>query len=235
MVRNNYRLIFKYIAGRWGNLTDGEDLLQEGAIALQIAILRFNPDLGYKLSTYLHGWLLQRVGEAVTMRGTPMGIRRGKLQAYLTAMRLGEHFKHEDDIARAISVGSLDVPVSTDSSNAPTHLDLLPSRMDSIEEVLQVESDQAYLRHMVDTILTDRERHIVRLYYGFETGESMSLEQIRRHEPDPISKQRLQQILSRAIGKLRDRASVSGQFKSRFEGRKLDKPPKVSLRGSAGV
>jgi DNA-directed RNA polymerase sigma subunit (sigma70/sigma32) len=68
-VEKNLRLVVKIARKHQGQGLPLEDLLREGNIGLIEAVERFDPDRGYKFSTYVMWWIRQAVGRAVANKG----------------------------------------------------------------------------------------------------------------------------------------------------------------------
>jgi RNA polymerase primary sigma factor len=59
------RLVFTIARNRQTKSISYEDLVQEGAIGLMHAVSRFDPDMGYRFSTYAIHWIRQTIMRAV--------------------------------------------------------------------------------------------------------------------------------------------------------------------------
>lgn len=65
MLKHNLKLVV-HIARRYNNRgVDLEDLVQEGSVGLMRAVEKFNPDLGFKFSTYAGWWIKQSIIRAI--------------------------------------------------------------------------------------------------------------------------------------------------------------------------
>ncbi len=65
LVESNMRLVINIAKGFRQTSIPLEDLIQDGAIGLMMAIDRFRPELGYRFSTYSTHWIRQSIGRAV--------------------------------------------------------------------------------------------------------------------------------------------------------------------------
>lgn len=61
MFQANMRLVY-FVVGKFKNYDEHDDLVQEGFIGLMKAIDKFNPEMGYKFSTYAFWWIRQSIG-----------------------------------------------------------------------------------------------------------------------------------------------------------------------------
>jgi RNA polymerase sigma-32 factor len=203
------------------------DLVSEGNVGLMRAVKKFEPDRGFRLSTYamwwiraaiteyvLRSWSMVKIGTAAAQKKLFFGLR--KIKDKLKIVDTGELSpKQTARIAAAMDVPKADVTVMNrrltagDASlNAPLtgedvteHLDLLMDDRADQETLLQ-DSQMGQLRSRMlttaMTILKDRERHII-------------TERRLREEPSTledlanvygISRERVRQIEVRAFEKL---------------------------------
>ena len=87
----NLRLVIA-IAKHYSRATlhtlDLNDLIQEGNIGLYKAILRFDPERGYKLSTYSTWWIRQAVTRSIKKYDRPIRVSEGVLKQTAVAVRM---------------------------------------------------------------------------------------------------------------------------------------------------
>ncbi|MFC1666250.1 RNA polymerase sigma factor RpoD/SigA [Candidatus Omnitrophota bacterium] len=221
MIQSNLRLVIN-IAKRYAKLgVPMMDLIEEGNLGLIKAVKKYNPDKGYRFSTYAAWWIKQYITRAIANQGKTIRIpvymteiinrwkriteqltqkygRRPKTKEVAKKMRLPMRKVREiSEVATKIS--SLDAPIGDDGTGQ--FMDLIEdessaSPMDNISEVLRRERVDMLLERM-----NEREKKILNLRFGLTDGITHTLGETAKHFG--ITRERVRQIESAALGKLR--------------------------------
>lgn len=221
LIKSNLRFVVS-VAKQYQNqgLSLG-DLINEGNVGLMKAARRFDETRGFKFISYAVWWIRQSILQALAEQSR---IVRLPLNRVGTLNRIGkeygrleQEFEREpspEELANALEMDveelsdvmlmngkpmSMDAPFNQNDENS-LHDVLVNDELPSPDEKLMTESLKAEIKSALD-VLNEREKEVLKLYFGIDTEQALTLEEIG--EKFNLTRERVRQIKEKAIRKLR--------------------------------
>ena len=204
-----------------------QDLIQEGSMGLIKAAERFDPERGFRLSTYATWWIRQAITRSIADHSRTIrlpvhmhdAINQQRRARHELQARLGRQASDEE-VAAHLGL-SLDKVQFADRTSSVTTVSMEASigskkKSDAAGTTLQQlvsdkkpqpshHTERAMMRddlnRILDKALTKRESDVLRLRFGLEDGKTRTLAEIG--ESMSVTRERIRQIETRALEKMR--------------------------------
>lgn len=197
------------------------DLVEEGNIGLMIATDKFNPDYGYRFSTYATWWIKQSITRAIVNQGSTIRVPVHVLDTVRKYYKVRAEFMQKtgkeptfEEAAEKMEINSekldtlLNLLDRVRSSDNPLSREIYENFLNRLEDKKAKTPDEFVSIHMrnrrlqnIIRTLTEREQDVLNMRFGFKDGKFHTLSETG--DDIGVSRERIRQIEKKALKKLR--------------------------------
>lgn len=228
LVTANLRFVVSVAKQYQNSYLSLNDLINDGNVGLVKAAQRFDETKGFKFISYAVWWIRQSIIQSISEQSRLVRLPLNKVGALTRINKafadLEQKYEREpthEELSEVMEMNADQIGMTLKA--APPHVSVdapfaegeTNSFLDIMEDTTVEKADNNMAYHdslSIDTerllsSLTERQRKVIRMYFGLGGREPMSLEDIG--EKLDLTRERIRQIKDKALGKLRSSSDKS--------------------------
>jgi RNA polymerase primary sigma factor len=197
LIEHNLKIVVTIANKNVGRGIDVDDLIQQGNLGLFNAVDKFDPEVGVRFASFAGTRILKMMNQLIDTCGRVVRIPVNQEYKRYLALKKGEEVEN-------LSPVKLDDFVQDDSGRSKADMGIMATRPE-IEQEFEMEDFRVRTTSLLST-LQEREREIVKLYFGIDTLEAMPTKDIA--DEVGLTQIRVCQIINSAKKKLKQVATI---------------------------
>lgn len=229
LVKANLRFVVSVAKQYQNNSLSLNDLINEGNVGLVKAAQKFDETKGFKFISYAVWWIRQSIMQALAEQSRLVRLPLNKVgslskinQAFAELEQRYEREPTPEELSEVLELAPEEIETTMRVSSRPVSVDapFVEGENNTLLDVLENDAADKTEEHMeysfsltVETeralsTLTERERDVIKLFFGIGVPYPMSLEDIG--DKFGLTRERVRQIKDKAIEKLRSTSRSKG-------------------------